>query len=495
MMQRVKKLGQVWILGVLIILAVVLIPKNVYATQITGGNSKSEAVEIQPNVDYVSGTYGWFKITIPESAIYAGLYIDEFAYSGEDWYDDYNFEGIKECSGLYKKVIYRVISKYGETIVFEVGTSKAEQCKFKVVYGGEKLDIQNAKNINWNQEYAYNVEWETDNKYYKFVAPKSGYIRLRVSGSGWSPYNAYGGISYDCGFRYDILYKDKTELETVIGNAPVYGISGKEDAAVYHVKQGMTYYIKGELMSGALGDVFDLQSKFIIEDIPVSSIILNATSLTMKKGAEYLLEATVMPYNAVYPYVEFSSSNENVATVSSDGWITAKKAGTAIITVSSTDGSGIKTQCIVNVPEKKKLKVGQKITLNAMKYRVKSTNSSGGTVEMYGVSSKSKKSYKVPNKIKVGDYTYKVEKIGNKAFYNCKSATKITIGTNVKSIGKLAFGNCKKLKVLNINTKKLKSVGKQCFKNVNQDVKIYVPNGKIKAYTKLMKNKGIKWIK
>ena len=41
-----------------------------------------------------------------------------------------------------------------------------------------------------------------------------------------------------------------------------------------------------------------------------------------------------------------------------------------------------------------------------------------------------------------------VIRIENKAFYNCRSLTSVTIGNNVKSIGYGAFSNCRSLKTV-----------------------------------------------
>ena len=80
--------------------------------------------------------------------------------------------------------------------------------------------------------------------------------------------------------------------------------------------------------------------------------------------------------------------------------------------------------------------------------------------------------------------------INDKAFYHCSALTKITISKNVTKIGKSAFEGCKKLKTITIKSTKLASVGKNAFKRVSSNAKIKVPSSKVKAYKKLLKNKG-----
>lgn len=71
-------------------------------------------------------------------------------------------------------------------------------------------------------------------------------------------------------------------------------------------------------------------------------------SLTLKvKGTKQLI-ATFIPVNAANKAVTWTSSNSSVASVDSKGKITAKKAGTAKITVKTKDGNKTST-CTVTV--------------------------------------------------------------------------------------------------------------------------------------------------
>ncbi len=72
--------------------------------------------------------------------------------------------------------------------------------------------------------------------------------------------------------------------------------------------------------------------------VPVESVSLDTNELGLFEGQSDTLVATVFPSNASDQTVTWSSNNENVATVSSSGKITAIKPGTARITVTTTDG-------------------------------------------------------------------------------------------------------------------------------------------------------------
>ncbi len=71
-------------------------------------------------------------------------------------------------------------------------------------------------------------------------------------------------------------------------------------------------------------------SKFFTGYVPVESVTLSSSKRTMMVDETITLEATVLPANASET-VRWESSNEDVATVA-NGTVTAKQAGTAVIT-------------------------------------------------------------------------------------------------------------------------------------------------------------------
>ncbi len=77
----------------------------------------------------------------------------------------------------------------------------------------------------------------------------------------------------------------------------------------------------------------------------VSSITLQEAA-TIEQGKSLALTATVNPENATYPTVTWTSSNEEVATVDSNGNVTAIKAGKANITATA---DGVSAVCEVTV--------------------------------------------------------------------------------------------------------------------------------------------------
>ena len=81
---------------------------------------------------------------------------------------------------------------------------------------------------------------------------------------------------------------------------------------------------------------------------PVTGVTLDPTSLSLFTGDTATLTATVEPENATNKNVTWSSDKPEVATVE-NGKVTAVKEGTATITVTAQDGSGVSTSCSVTV--------------------------------------------------------------------------------------------------------------------------------------------------
>ncbi|BCN30416.1 Ig-like domain-containing protein [Anaeromicropila herbilytica] len=81
----------------------------------------------------------------------------------------------------------------------------------------------------------------------------------------------------------------------------------------------------------------------------ITSISLNRTAITMVEGKSTKLTAKIKPSNATYRSGKWKSSNSSIATVSTNGTVTALTAGTATITVSAKDNSGRTATCFINV--------------------------------------------------------------------------------------------------------------------------------------------------
>ena len=88
--------------------------------------------------------------------------------------------------------------------------------------------------------------------------------------------------------------------------------------------------------------------------VKVSSVTINPSTVKLtSKGQTAQLSASVLPSNAENKSITWNSSNTNVATVSSDGFVTALANGNTTITATALDGSGKSGSCavIVEIPD------------------------------------------------------------------------------------------------------------------------------------------------
>ncbi|WP_158602318.1 Ig-like domain-containing protein [Cohnella endophytica] len=122
--------------------------------------------------------------------------------------------------------------------------------------------------------------------------------------------------------------------------------------------------------------------------VPVTGVSLNPSTVSLTAGGSATLLATVTPAEATNKAVTWGTSNSSIASVDSSGKVTAVGAGTAVITVTTTDGDHTAssevtvTAAEVSVPvtgismdqETLSLKTGDTATLQATISPVDATN-------------------------------------------------------------------------------------------------------------------------
>lgn len=97
----------------------------------------------------------------------------------------------------------------------------------------------------------------------------------------------------------------------------------------------------------ALGPVALIDVNEATGGTEVTSVTLNRATLNLEVGKTGKLSATVLPASATDKSITWSSSKTDVASVSSNGTVNAKKAGTAVITATATNGKS--ASCTVTV--------------------------------------------------------------------------------------------------------------------------------------------------
>jgi uncharacterized protein YjdB len=135
-------------------------------------------------------------------------------------------------------------------------------------------------------------------------------------------------------------------------NAPIF-LTDKNSISVENINFLKSKNVKHVVILGGLGVVsanVDNTVKAAINALVVhpEAVNLNKTQISLLVGKTEALNATVTPDTAVDKTINWKSSNNSVATVDNTGIVTAVSSGSAVITVSTTDGNKIKS-CSVSV--------------------------------------------------------------------------------------------------------------------------------------------------
>ena len=182
------------------------------------------------------------------------------------------------------------------------------------------------------------------------------------------------------------------------------------------------------------------------ETVHVTSVSLDKIDLELFEGQTATIVATVLPTDATNKTVTWSSSNEQVATVSATGLVKAVAAGTAVITVTTVDGGKTAT-CSVTVTEDFDPTV-------CLPNQIWYTTSDGLVLTPHN--SSAFEANIVSNYYENGKgiitFDKNIQVVGRYAFSQCNSLTSITIPEGVISIGKEAFYGCGNLISVSIPT-------------------------------------------
>lgn len=220
----------------------------------------------------------------------------------------------------------------------------------------------------------------------------------------------------------------------------------------------------------------------------IQQVISGTSSYSKKMGDPSFVLDTKTNNTDKEAYMIYRTNNITALSVDTNGKVTLKGTGTAVITVSSkktanyTEAEDFKITVTVakasasagnntvkSQPKKKVPKKGTVVKKGGVKYKVTKSSAKAGTVSVAGVSNKKAKSLTIVSTVKINGYSFKVT-----------------------AIGAGAFKGCKKLKTIKVKSTKLKTVGKKAFLKVPKSAAAKVPKSKKKAYKKLFKKGGFK---
>ena len=172
--------------------------------------------------------------------------------------------------------------------------------------------------------------------YYKCLNKQNG---LRLSGAFKKSQRSKGWL-----FKWIVITIGVSQKETLTAtltptNSATYCSWSSSDDTVAAVTSGGV--VTGKKVGTAVITVKTTNGKTATCTVTVkkapTAVTLDKTELSIKVGETYTLKKTLTPSNAATSYT-YTSSKTAVATVTSSGKIVAKKAGTAVITVTTHNG-------------------------------------------------------------------------------------------------------------------------------------------------------------
>ena len=128
--------------------------------------------------------------------------------------------------------------------------------------------------------------------------------------------------------------------------------SSNEAVATVDANGVVTAIALGEaVITATTTDGSDLSASCQVTVIPtlVVSIEVTPNSVEAEENSEVQLSVNILPENATYKSVEWSSSNDAIASVNANGLVKIYKEGNVVITATTTDGTNLSATCHINV--------------------------------------------------------------------------------------------------------------------------------------------------
>ena len=284
--------------------------------EVTVGMPVPEAVDLGLSVKWATFNLGATK---PED------YGDYFAWGETQPKTDYSWSTYKfelgtDYNGPFSK--YVTNSSYGT--VDNKTVLEPEDDAAHVNWGGrwrmptnkEKDELTNKCTWTWTSQNGVNG--------YEVIGPNGNSIFLPAAGRRSGMNRSYvGALGY--------FWSSSLDTDTTNGACGVAFNSGD-------------VYWSGSYRSIGLS-VRPVYGEFV----PVTSITLNESSLSLKMGSSAQLVATISPSNATEPSVRWVSADKSIVTVDENGNVTAVAEGTT--TVSAYASNGLSSSCEVTVTQ------------------------------------------------------------------------------------------------------------------------------------------------
>lgn len=151
----------------------------------------------------------------------------------------------------------------------------------------------------------------------------------RIRKAGYTPM-VYSSASH---LQKEFNWKKLKDVKVWVAH---YGVKKPDFDGTYHLWQ---YTSKGKVRgAGNSAGHTDINHSYLEKPTKVT---IKQKKITLKRKKTYRIKATVTPAT-IYDKLTYKSSRKSVATVSKSGVVTAKKKGSAVITVKTVNGKQTK---------------------------------------------------------------------------------------------------------------------------------------------------------
>lgn len=268
--------------------------------------------------------------------------------------------------------------------------------------------------------------------------------------------NDGSNITAQCSVHVDLLVKEIELSEIEIGLEPgdskklavvikpdnafikdvVWSSDNEEIATVDHDGNVIAKNVGTAIITVQTTDGSDLSANCTVKVVEfVKFITILPSEAAIKAGETLQLSCAVEPKTATYKDVIWTSDDNDIVTVDSQGLVTAVSSGTTQIKANSSDGSNVCGECTVTV-------TSETIVVDGIYYQCISPS----TLKI--VANKDylySGDFFVAENIEVKGVVMSITEIGADAFADCKDLTRIIIPNSIEKIREGAFKGCSNL--------------------------------------------------
>ncbi|MDY2789505.1 MAG: Ig-like domain-containing protein, partial [Lachnospiraceae bacterium] len=155
------------------------------------------------------------------------------------------------------------------------------------------------------------------------------------------------------GCKFQLKATEYTPLNANYTKGDITWSSSDPEVATIDAKGNVTALTKGTTIITAKYTDGESSSQTYTLSVDGDTVLVTAINadqkLVIPNNTGKAITASVVPQNASNKSLTYTSSDEDIAQVTSAGYVTAKKVGTCTITIKANDGSGVKTEVAIEV--------------------------------------------------------------------------------------------------------------------------------------------------